>query len=81
MSFICGVCRKSAPAGTRCTLVKVQEKDVVHPFRSHAHKSKREDGKVEYYADEGGRGKQTVKEIRACVNCAPAAEAVAPVSR
>lgn len=69
MSFICGKCRKPAPAGTRCTLVKVQTKEVTHPFRGYAQKTKDEMGRVQFVPDEGGKGVQTVKEIKVCVNC------------
>lgn len=80
MSFICGICRKPAPAGTRCTLIKTAIKQVVHPFRGAAQKAKAEDGKTMFIADEGGRGTQTVKEVKACVNCAPSAEASVPAT-
>jgi hypothetical protein len=77
MSFTCGVCGKTAPTGTRCTLIPVKKKEIQHPYRGGAHKAKREDGKWEFFPDEGGRGIQTAKEVKACINCAPSALAAA----
>ena len=77
MSFRCEVCGKIAPVGTRCTMIPVQKREIIHPFRDGAGKVKREDGKWEYLADEGGRGSQTAKEIKACVICAPPQQSVA----
>ena len=57
-------------------MVPVQKKEIVHPFRNAAGKVKLEDGKWAYLADEGGRGTQTAKEIKACVNCAPIPQVV-----
>ncbi len=78
MSFICSFCGKVAPAGTRCTMVQLAKTEIFHPFRGYAKKMKQEDGKVGFVADEGGRGTQTVKEAKACVNCAPSAKVITP---
>lgn len=68
--FICQFCGKSAPEGTRCVLVTVETKEIKHPYRHNAHKFIRDDGKTEYYPDEGGVGMQISKEKKACIHCA-----------
>jgi hypothetical protein len=68
--YKCQICNKVAPAGSRCTLVVAEQTTHEHPFRGYAHKAKREDGKVEYFPDEGGYGPQIKRELKACPNCA-----------
>jgi hypothetical protein len=55
-------------------LIRVKEKEINHPFRPSAQKRKGEDGKTEYVADEGGKGVQTVREIKVCINCSGTAK-------
>ena len=77
MSFICDVCGKSAPEGTRCTLVPIKKREHIHPYRHAAKIVKREDGKKDFAPDEGGKGVQTKKEVKACISCVPRAQAMA----
>lgn len=70
MSFICGVCGKSAPVGTKCKTIPIERKEFQHPYRNSVHVIKHEDGKKEYNPDVGGKGVQTVREVKACIKCA-----------
>lgn len=67
--FICDRCKNPAPPNTRCNRIVVDVKDMEHPFRSRANRIKKEDGKWEAVPDQGGIGKQIVREIKVCQKC------------
>ena len=71
--FVCQICGKQQRAGVSCSRIVVETRDFNHPFRAEVGphrvfdfvKRKWRDGD-----DRGGIGKQIVKELNACPECA-----------
>jgi hypothetical protein len=69
--FLCEVCGSVAPPRTRCNRIVVETRAVKHPKRAEVHwHPPRAGGKGKWVDDPGGEGTQTVRELRACEQCA-----------
>lgn len=70
--FVCDVCGSVTAPGAPCHRVTVETRDVEYPKRDKAHwhppRPPKEKGK--WVADPGGFGHETVREVRACPQCA-----------
>ena len=69
MSFRCEDCHEVQPPGTRRYTVVVETREKVYPYRRAANlvKVNRE---VFTRDDRGGKGYETVREVRVCGRCA-----------
>lgn len=66
--YRCDVCGGLSKPNRSCKVI-VTEKEIVHPFRPGVNKIRRDDGKWEYKADVGGKGKQIKREVKLCDEC------------
>lgn len=67
--FICQQCESQSQRGQKPTLIVVETREKVYPFRSHANPRWSEWSRPDSLADPGGKGIEIVKELRLCQSC------------
>jgi hypothetical protein len=67
--YKCQVCQQVIPANTKSHRIVVETRVREYPFRKHVNRIK-DERKVYYTNDEGGIGREIVREIIACPDCA-----------
>jgi len=70
--FICGGCKRVVEPRTSRTLVTIETREVTYPYRKDANVRKI-GGKIDKKPDKGGHGRETVKEVALCPECAASA--------
>jgi hypothetical protein len=69
--FRCEVCGSVSDPNTPVELIVVETRAVEYPLRPKVHwHPPRDGGKGKWSDDPGGRGVETVREVRACAVCA-----------
>ena len=67
--YVCDRCKRLTPPHTALTRVVVSYCDVTYPFRGKANHFHRKH-KHEYRDDNGGTGREIMRELRVCPSCA-----------